>query len=145
MGGTFRTGNRGKGRAMTTIERSITVTSSPDRTFDYVSDVGNLPRYMDSMTSAELTGPEEVHVTAEVPDQGTEEGEAWFRTDPATRRVEWGSESGSDYHGWLQVDGDPGTGGSLVRLGLQMAHEDVDDSIGRTLETLRSQVDATAG
>ena len=68
------------------------MTSSPDRTFDYVSDVGNLPRYMDSMTSAELTGPEEVHVTAQVPDQGTEEGEAWFRTDPATRRVEWGSE-----------------------------------------------------
>jgi hypothetical protein len=29
-----------------------------------------------------------------------------------------------------------------VRLGLQMVHEDVDDSIGRTLETLRSQVEA---
>ena len=127
---------------MTTIERSITVASTPDRTFDYLSDVGNLPRYMDSMTSAARTGPEEVHVTAEVPDQGTEEGEAWFRTDPTTRRVEWGSEGSSDYHGWLQVDEDPGTGGSLVRLGLQMVHEDVDDSIGRTLETLRSQVEA---
>ena len=84
---------------MTTIERSITVTSSPERTFDYLSDVGNLPRYMDSMTSAERTGPEEVHVTAVVPDRGPEEGEAWFRTDPATRRVEWGSEGSSDYHG----------------------------------------------
>ena len=130
---------------MTTIERSITVASSPTRTYDYVSDVGNLPRYMDSMTSAERTGPEEVHVTAVVPDRGTEEGEAWFRTEPASRRVEWGSEGSSDYHGWLQVDDDPGTGGSLVRLGLHLVRDDADGSLDRTLEALRTQVESGSG
>lgn len=124
---------------MTTIERSIHVDADPERTFAYLSDVGNLPRYMDSMTSAERTAPEEVHVTAVVPGGETEEGEAWFRADGSSRRVEWGSEGDSDYAGWLQVD--PEGGGSLVRLGLTMVHDDVDDSVGRTLEALRAQVE----
>jgi len=126
---------------MTTIERSIQVSTDCSRTFDYLSDVGNLPRYMDSMTSAERTSAEEVHVTAEVPGGGHQEGEAWFRTDPERRRIEWGSEGSSDYSGWLEVDEEP-QGGSVVRLGLDMVHEDVDDSIGRTLGNLKAQVEA---
>lgn len=126
---------------MTTIERSIQVSAGPDRTFDYLSEVSNLPRYMDSMTSAEKTAPEEVHVTAEVPGGGHQEGEAWFRTDADQRRIEWGSEGSSDYSGWLQVDTDPQGSGSVVRLGLEMVHEDVDDGINRTLENLRRQVE----
>lgn len=98
------------------------------------------------MTSAEPTGDgEEVHVTAEVPDHGTEEGEAWFRTDTSARRLEWGSEDDEkDYHGWLTVASGDGSGadtGSTVTLGIHMHHDDEHDSIGATLERIRTQLD----
>ncbi len=124
---------------MPTTERTVHVDSDPAAVFDYVSEVANLPRYFDSMTSAEATGPEEVHVTAEVPDGGHQEGTAWFRVDEERRRLEWGSERTSSYSGWLEVgpDGD----GSEVRLGITMERDDEDDGIGRTLDNLRRQIE----
>lgn len=126
---------------MPTIERSIQVSATPAAVYRYVSEVGNLPDYFDSMTAAERTDKdEEVHVTAVVPDGGKREGKAWFRTDDSARRIEWGSESGSDYSGWLQVEDDGD--GSQVHLGLQMHYEDKDDSIERTLATLKSRIES---
>lgn len=66
---------------------------------------------------------------------------AAHRADADQRRIEWGSEGSSDYSGWLQVDTDPQGSGSVVRLGLEMVHEDVDDGVNRTLENLRRQVE----
>ena len=131
----------GKGWAMTTIERSIHVGADPAAVYAYVSDVANLPKYFDSITSAQLTGKgEEVHVVAVVPDGTRHEGTAWFRTDEVEQQIEWGSEGESDYHGWLNVDAADGEG-STVRLGLTMAHGDADDSIDATLNLLRARIE----
>lgn len=133
---------------MTEYSRSVTLTTDPDTAFGWLSDVRNLPKYFDSMTSAEPTGEgEEVHVTAQVPAHDgkpatEQEGEAWFRTDESARRLEWGSEDpGHDYHGWLEVAPSSDGTGSEVTLGIHMQHDDVDDSIGTTLERIRTQLD----
>src|SRR3954471_5943064 len=104
----------GQVATMADYTRTITLTTDADTAFRWLSDVRNLPKYFSSMTSAEPTGDgEEVHVTAEVPDHGTEEGEAWFRTDTSARRIEWGSEDDEkDYHGWLAVAAGGGGGGA---------------------------------
>ena len=75
---------------------------SPQRVFDYLADVRNLPRYLPSMTTAEPEGGDRVHVEATV-DGRTEAGEAWMRVDREQRRIEWGSEGPNDYHGKLEI------------------------------------------
>ena len=119
----------------------MTVAARPELAWEYLSDVGNLPEYMDSMTSAEPAGRDAVHVTAETPG-GRQEGEAWFRTEDAARRLEWGSEGASDYHGWLTVV--PAGAGCLVSLGIDMDREDEDDSIGRTLANVQRLLEGRA-
>lgn len=127
---------------MTTLEHSIHVDADSAAVYAYVSDVANLPKYFDSITEAQLTGAgEEVHVVAVVPDGTRHEGTAWFRRDDSSQKIEWGSEGSSGYHGWLDVDADAASQGSVVRLGLTMAHEDDDDSIGKTLALLRTRVE----
>jgi uncharacterized membrane protein len=124
---------------MPRIERSIHVDASADALFRYLADVEHLPDYFPDIVAAEPEQGERVHVAAKIPDGTTRDGEAWFRVDEGARRIEWGSEDDSGYHGWIEV-GDDGQG-SEVRLGLHMHHEDVDDSIGRTLAQIRENVE----
>lgn len=125
---------------MTDYTRSIAVAADADRAFDWMSDVSHLPQYFESMTSAQAVAGDEVHVTARIPDGRTEEGEAWFRTDQQARRIEWGSENpDADYSGWLEVA--PDGSGCTVTLGLHMVHDDVDDSIGKTLQRLKERLE----
>lgn len=85
------------------FKATTTVDAAEDKLFDYVSTVGNLPMYFPRMTSAAPGDGEEVHTSAELPDGHHVEGDAWFRVDPDTRRVEWGSEGPNSYHGSLEV------------------------------------------
>jgi hypothetical protein len=128
---------------MPLIQRSIHVDASPDALFRYLSDVEHLPDYFPDIVEAEPERDDHVHVAARIPDGTTRDGEAWFRADAGGRRIEWGSENDSGYHGWIEV-GDDGDG-SEVRLGLHMEHDDVDDSIGRTLVQIRENVEGEGG
>jgi len=115
------------------------VAASPERVFDALADVDNLPRYVPQLTAAERHGDDRVSVTARY-EGHTQAGEAWFKTDPAERKIEWGSP-GSDYHGWIQVsaEGD----GSLLTLYLSTAHADAPDSdVMGTLDAIRRLVEA---
>src|SRR5699024_3042275 len=94
---------------MTDYENTTDVTASPDALFDYLADIGNLPEYFARMRSATLVGQgDAVHTVAELPDGQVVEGEAWFRVDRENRRIAWGSEGPSDYHGELAVSGTDG-------------------------------------
>jgi uncharacterized membrane protein len=123
-------------------ERSASVDAPADRLFDYLSDVQNLPRYFDSMTSAEPAGDDAVRTTAVVEGQRVE-GEAWFRVDDTQRRIEWGSEGPNDYSGWLRVaDGD--NGGSTVEVHVsteRAANGDVDQGLEQTLDNIKRLVE----
>jgi uncharacterized membrane protein len=112
--------------------------------FDYLSDVGNLPHYFAAMTSAEPAGGEAVHTTAEV-DGVEREGEAWFRVDDGSHRIEWGSEGESDYHGSLEVSGDEAR--SSVTVSLHAEHGDrdnVEQGLAETLTNIKQQVERGA-
>jgi len=63
--------------------------------FDYLSDVGNLPRYFSRMTSAQPGQGEEVRTTAKMPDGTEAQGDAWFRVDQSAQRIAWGPKPGS--------------------------------------------------
>jgi uncharacterized protein YndB with AHSA1/START domain len=120
-------------------EHTQHVASPPDRVFAALADVGNLPRYVPQVTAAERVDGDKVKVTARY-EGHTHEGEAWFRSDDAERRIEWGAPEGG-YRGWIQVDGDED--GSRLTLFLATAHGDAPDSeVMGTLDAIRRLVEA---
>ena len=121
------------------IERSTDVAAPAAALFDYLADVENLPDYFDSMTEARRTEGDAVAVTAELPDGSTQQGEAWFRSDRAERRIEWGSEGPNDYRGWLEVTGDDSS--SKVTVGIHSKHTDIADGLDATLANIKRLVE----
>ncbi len=118
---------------MADYERAQTVAAPAGALFEFVADVGNLPRYFERMTAAEPAGGEAVRVTAQI-DGREREGEAWFRVDQEARRVEWGSEGPNDYHGWLDVT-DAGGGRSTVTVHVSTVRvEDRPDELNQGLD-----------
>jgi len=118
---------------MADYERSQTVEAPAGALFEFLADVGNLPRYFEQMTAAEPAGREAVRVTAEV-DGREREGQARFRVDREAKRVEWGSEGPNDYHGWLDVADEAG-GRSTVTVHVSTERvEDRPDEVNLGLE-----------
>jgi uncharacterized membrane protein len=122
-------------------ERSHPVESDASTVYALLSDVENLPRYFPQITSAHPVGDgDAVDTTAVIdpPDQPEREvrGEAWFRTDVAARRIEWGAEGESDYSGALTVQ-ENGTGSTVVlSLHTPHEHEGIEESIDQVLERI---------
>lgn len=115
-------------------EMTHLVDAPPDRLFDWLADVRNLPRYMHRMSDARPADGDAVQVTARLPDGREVQGEAWFRSDRDRRRIEWGSEGPNDYHGWLEVHDH--SAGSEVEVHLhteRAGNGEVDRGIAATL------------
>jgi uncharacterized protein YndB with AHSA1/START domain len=119
-------------------EHTEHVAAAPERVFAALADPGNLPSYVPQVTAAEAGPDGRVHVRARY-DGHVQEGDAWFRTDEANRRVEWGSDGG--YRGWMQVD--PDGDGSRLTLFLATHHGDASDhEVMGTLDGIRRLVEA---
>jgi hypothetical protein len=107
---------------MADYERSTMVNNvAPDAAFDYLSNPANMPSYIVGMTRAVPSG-DGLNVSADVAGRGTEQGEAAFRADAGSRKLEW-SRAGHDYRGELQV-ADAG-GGSKITIKVH-THDDSD-------------------
>jgi hypothetical protein len=115
------------------------VKASPDRVFAALADVGNLPRFVPQLTAAHRIDGDKLDVEARY-EGHTQHGKAWFRTDDAQRKIEWGSPD-NEYHGSLQIspDGD----GSRLTLSLTTARGDAPDSeVTGTLDAIRRLLEA---
>ena len=99
------------------FERSAIVERDPSEAFRYLSDVRRLPEYVATMVEAERADAGRLHVAADV-DGRHESGDAYFRADSQSQRLEWSGREGSGYSGWLQIDAS-GPGGSEVTIHLQ--------------------------
>lgn len=124
----------------TTVEASETVL------FDFLSDVGNLPRYFARMTSASPGQGEEVHTTATLPDGTQVEGDAWFRVDDAAKHLAWGAEGESSYHGYLDVTGQDERSSSvevhLHTTRVEAGDPQVQQGVDQTLASIKHLVEA---
>lgn len=112
--------------------------------FEYLSDVANLPEYFSRLTSARPGDGEEVHTTARMPDGTEVAGDAWFRVDDSSQRIEWGSEGPNVYSGYLDVT--PAGEASEVEVHIHTSRvQDQDqqilDGIRETLATIKQQVE----
>ncbi len=129
-------------------ERSQSVAAPAEALFDYLSDIGNLPRYFARMTSARPGEGETVQVTARLPDGQEVEGEAWFRVNQDANRIEWGSQGPNDYQGWLEVSGDRGGSASMVHVHISTQRVDageIDRGLVETLAEIKRLVEDSNG
>lgn len=128
-----------------------TVQADPDAVYEYLADVSHLPEYFPMMTAAEkVPGEDAVRTTAvldpeergEPQGSGEQEvhGEAWFRTDDDARRIEWGSEGSSDYHGEIRVE--PAEDGTRISLLIhsEQDHDGIDEGLERSLDAITTKV-----
>lgn len=125
---------------MADYQASAELAVPPGRVFDYLSDVSNLPKYFNRMTSAQPAQGEAVQTKAKLPDGSEVEGEAWFRVDADAKSLSWGSEGPNDYHGRLDVSGDGER--STVNVTLTTVRAETD-AIQRGLERTLANIAET--
>lgn len=116
------------------------VAASPQEVYATLADPANLVRFVPQLTRVDATDGQTVEVEARY-DGHTQHGTAFFRTDDAGRRIEWGTDGG--YNGSMRVeeDGD----GSMLTLSLHTTHVDhADHDVGATLDAIRRLVEAGA-
>ncbi|MDQ5830292.1 MAG: SRPBCC family protein [Actinomycetota bacterium] len=145
-------------------EQSQAIDAPPGEVFAWLSDVGNLPKYLPPVVDSSVEGPSaegvpgrRIRTTLEYPGEGegTFDAEGYLAVDERERRMEWGAEEGRDYSGWLTV-GNHGESGSEVvvhlSFGERSAGRDIEarspegrdplaEDISATLESIRGQIE----
>ncbi len=137
------------------FERALTMNAAPQRIFDFVSDVRNLPRYLPTLSNAQMQGSERVQVQGEV--RGRKyDADGFLRKDPGTMRLEWGAEEGY-YSGWMQVKGQ-GTDRAQVTVHLTFKGEmpgaaskdrptdaQIEDGMQKSLQSIKNLIEGKGG
>ncbi len=109
---------------MPEFEHALTMRASADQVFDFVADVGNMPKYLPTTKSAQSQGPDRVRVQGEVrpPDgRGAErryDADGYVRRLADRQRLEWGADEGY-YSGWLEAT-DQGGGQAKVTVHISL-------------------------
>jgi hypothetical protein len=149
-------------------EQSQAIDAPPEEVFAWLSDVGNLPKYLPPVVDSSVEGPsaegvpgQRIRTTLEYPGEGegTFDAVGYLSVDERERRMEWGAEEGRDYSGWLMV-ANRGEGGSEVvvhlSFGERSAGPDIEErspegsdplaeGVSATLESIRRQVEEGSG
>ncbi len=116
------------------------VAAAPDRVFAVLAEPGSLTRFVPQLTKISPHDGDRVEVEARYEGR-SQRGDAYFRADGATRRIEWGTEGG--YSGSMSVESDGD--GSMLTLSLHTTHVDhADHDIAATLDAIRRLVEADA-
>lgn len=121
---------------MADYRSDTTVAADAGAVFDFLSDVRNLPRYFERMTSAVPGDGDEVEVSADLGDRQVV-GQAWFRVDRDAQKLEWGSEGPNDYHGSLAVTAmDDGTHVVVTLSTARVAGPEIQQGLDDTMSTV---------
>lgn len=88
---------------MSEFEHNMPIDASPDAVYAFVSQVGNLPRYLSTALSVQPQQGERIRVQGEAQGRAYD-ADSFFVLDRDHYRVEWGVNEGY-YAGWLQVNG----------------------------------------
>jgi carbon monoxide dehydrogenase subunit G len=99
---------------MAEYERTRTIYVPEDDVWAFVSDVGNMPAFVPTVTAAELRPDGTVHVRGQIGNRMYEDV-GRFNVEPARRRTEWGVDE-REYSGWLTVSGSDGRSQVVAHL-----------------------------
>ena len=121
---------------MSEFQSVITIDTPAQTVFEFISDVSNLPKYLPTMSDAELQGSDRVHVHGEAHGHSYDSDGFWT-VNQSIMRVSWGSDE-DDYQGAMQVT-DAGDGKCQVSGTLRFQNRGGDGDAQQGLEaSLRS-------
>jgi uncharacterized protein YndB with AHSA1/START domain len=151
---------------MAEYQQTQTISVPAGEVFAWLSDVGNLPKYLPPVTDASIEGPsaegapgQRLRATLEYPNGGSFDSEGYFNVDEGARRLEWGAEVQRDYSGWLTVaeaDSDRSEVTVHLSFGPRSAEPEIQEEapegrdplgegISATLESIRRQIEEGTG
>ena len=84
-------------------EETTTIQASPQKVYDFVSDVSNLPKYLPTTKGAQPQSGERVRVQGKAGGHSYD-ADGYFRTNGANERLTWGADE-DYYSGWLDISG----------------------------------------
>jgi uncharacterized protein YndB with AHSA1/START domain len=145
---------------MSEYQNSIVIQAHPDKVFDFVADINNLPSYLPTVHNASLVSQERIRVQGEAGGHKYDD-EGYFRADQETRKLEWGSDGESDYSGWLKVDQgeEPSAARITVHIAFAMSPEQqqkfaasggnrdamMQEGISKTLQSIKNLCEGQGG
>jgi uncharacterized membrane protein len=151
---------------MAEYQQTQTIDAPAENVFAWLSDVGNLPKYLPPVTGASIEGPsaegapgQRLRATLEYPSGGSFDSEGYFNVDEGARRMEWGAEVQRDYSGWLTVAETNGNSSEVtvhLSFGPRSAEPEIqeeapegrdllEEGISAMLESIRMQIEEGAG
>ena len=151
---------------MAEYQQTQTIGAPARDVFAWLSEVGNLPKYLPPVTDASIEGPsaegapgQRLRATLEYPNGGSLDSEGYFSVDENARRLEWGAEVQRDYSGWLTVaeaDGHRSEVTVHLSFGPRSAEPEIqeeapegrdplEEGISATLESIRRQIEEGTG
>jgi hypothetical protein len=105
---------------MSEYNHSLNVNASPDDVFDFVSDIGNLPQYLPTVSNATPQSGERIRVQGEAGGHRYD-SDGFFRLNEDERRMEWGSDGENNYRGSLEVK--PGSDAKTSEVSVRLSFE----------------------
>jgi uncharacterized protein YndB with AHSA1/START domain len=148
-------------------EQSQPIDAPPEEVFAWLSDVGNLPKYLPPVVDSSVEGAsaegvpgQRIRTTLKYPGEGggTFDAEGYLSVNEKERRMEWGAEKERDYSGWLTVANHGERASEVVHLsfGERSVESEIQErspegsdplaeGISATLESIRRQIDEGSG
>jgi uncharacterized membrane protein len=100
---------------MSEYQNSIVIAANPDKVFDFVADINNLPQYLPTVQNATLVSDDRIRIQGEAGGHKYDDT-GYFRANKETRKLEWGSDGKSNYSGWLKVDQGEDTSSAYITV-----------------------------
>ena len=143
---------------MSDYSHSIEVNVPADRLFEFVSDIGNLPKYLPTTKAAQPQGEGRVRVQGEA-DGHRYDADGRFEAYAAQRKLQWSSDGEHQYAGRLEVaEMDAQRSRVTVQIHFELPPQEaprferqggidqvMNDGIRRALDSIRNLCEGTGG
>ena len=143
---------------MSDLTGSIQIAAPPQSVFDFVSDIGNLPKYLPTVKAASDAGTDMVNVTSVV-DNEQHMGHGFFRTPGVDQPLTWGSDDQKDYEGSMLIEAAGGGSNLSMTLHINPPPQDTEnieertgdftsqmqEGVNRCLQSIKNHVEGTGG
>jgi len=103
----------------TKVEKSVTISRSPEELYKFWRNFENLPRFMNHLEAVRVTGPERSHWVAKGPAGKSVEWDAEIYNEKENELIAWRTLEGSEVASAGSVRFEPSAGGTVVRVTLK--------------------------
>ena len=126
----------GRGAKGIKVEKSLTITKSPEELYRFWRDFENLPRFMGHLESVRVTGERRSHWRAKAPAGRTVEWDAEIVDDRPNELIAWRSLDGADVPNSGVVRFGPAPGGRGTEVKVELEYTPPGGAVGATIATL---------